>query len=340
MSVLTSIFHEIRVPCFLLMVTIIFGSLGYKLIYPDISWIKIIFMVAITLTTVGYADILSVENNPSATIYTIVLMVLGMGSVLYAVSSLTAFIVDGKLKEIFATEELKKRIKNMKNHFIICGAGQTGIHVIREIHTAQKKIIVIDQDETLLKKIYREFPSCAIINGDSTDDFVLHQANIKEAKGLIATLSNDKDNLFLTISAHLMNPHLVMVSKAIDTKHMPEKLKQAGATYIVSPNLIGGMRIASEILRPHVVSFLDHMLRGEDKSIRIEEVIVSQNSPLINKTLKTSNIYEKTGLVIIAVGSNNAFTYNPSLNTRIKAGMVILVICNPKQHQKLSLIIS
>ena len=335
MTILVSILREIRIPILILVFALIFGSIGYKLIYPDISWIKIIFMVAITLTTVGYSDVLDVEDNPLASAYTILLMGLGMGSVLYSVSKLTAFIIEGKLKEIFITEKIRKRIKNMKDHFIICGVGQTGIHVVREMRENQKNFIIIDQDPKTIEKVNSEFGSCMSIQGDATSDTILHEANIEHAKGLIATLSSDKDNLFLTISAHLMNLELTIIAKAIETTHMYEKLQKAGAAYVVSPNLIGGLRIASEILRPQVVSFLDQILRGKDQSMRMEEATVCSGNPMIGETLRSAQIYEKTGLITVAIGFEGSFVYNPSLDIEIRENMVIIVICNPEQHKKL-----
>ena len=334
-----NLLNQIKLPIFLLFISFFLGSIGYKLIYPDVDWLKIFFMVAITLATVGYGDILHVEDNPVALIYTCLLILLGMGVVLYAVSLLTAFVIEGKLHKIFIEERIHRRINKMQNHYIICGAGNTGKHVIREISITQHAYVVIDKNQEILESLKKEFPNVLCITGDSTDDNILLEANIKTAIALIATLSNDKDNLFLTITAKMQNPNLKIVSRAVDIT-MFDKLKNAGANYVVSPNLIGGLRIASEILRPNVVGFLDKMLRGTDKSVRIEEVTVLASCKYIGKSFQDIDLYNKTGVNILAYSLKNDFIYNPSNSTLIQENMILLAICTPNQRQKLESLLS
>ena len=334
MWVVINIIKYIKTPILLLVFTLFFGSIGYKIIYPDIEWSKIFFMVAITLSTVGYEDVLEVEKSPLAMYYTMLLILVGMGTVLYAISALTAFIVEGNLKKLFTLEAIKRKIKSMKDHYIICGGGETGIHVIHEMYYTKRNFVVIDHNEEILERLRLEYKDCLTIHGDATSDETLDKANIHQAKGFLAILPSDKDNLFLTISARLMNSSLKIASKGVET-HMYKKLKNAGADYIVSPPLIGGLRLASEIIRPHVVNFLDCMLKDQDKSIRIEEVTITKQSGLIEKSIGSSQIYDKTGLVILAIKKESNWIYNPSLNTKIQAGMVLLAICNTKQREKL-----
>lgn len=329
-------FHKIKLPLILLSLALGFGVLGYKIIFPNESLAKLMYMTSITLSTVGYGDILEVYNSPIATYYTMVLMLVGMGIVLYSVSTITAFLIEGKLEKIFLFQSILRRLKKMKNHYIICGSGQTGIHVIREMHNTKQPFVVIENDPEFLDKLRAEFKDCLVLIGDATSEEILEKANLKTAKGLVVTLSNDKDNLFLTLTARMLNPTINIVSRAIDLS-LVKKLKMAGANYVVSPNFIGGMRIASEILRPNVVTFLDKMLRGADKSIRVGEIVISTDSKLRGKTLEDAKIYQELGLNIMAIGEDKGseFNYNPPPETILREGTVLLFIGNIDQQKEI-----
>jgi voltage-gated potassium channel len=292
-------------------------------------------MTGITLSTVGYGDILNVESSLAGIVFTMTLMIIGMGAVVYAVSNATAFIVEGNLKNIFLAERAKRRAKKMKDHYIICGAGRTGIHVVREMAQTKQNFVVIDQNQDLWDEMSEEFPSAVFIAGDVTDDDVLKSANIESAKGLVVSLSNDKDNLYLVVTAKMLNPDITIVARAVSLE-ITEKLKKAGANYVVSPNFIGGLRIASEILRPHVVSFLDKMLRAEDKSIRVEECKVPTNHSFVGKKMSEINFYGKTGVQILATSQgNNVFEYNPAPDHILKEDEVLLFIATTEQRTKM-----
>ena len=226
----------------------------------------------------------------------------------------------------------------MHNHYIICGAGTTGVHVIREMHRCQVPFVVVDYSQERLQELQEEFPNLLSLVGDASHDDVLEKANIQTCKGLVAALTNDKDNLFLTLTARQMNPTIKIVSKAVEP-NIRRRLEIAGANYIVSPYYIGGMRMASEILRPHVVSFLDRMLRGQDNDIRIHEVLVPENSWACGKTLGKLEIYEHTGVQILALAQPENLTqyeYNPAPGIKVTAGTVLFFIGTPEQQQKIN----
>lgn len=330
------IWNKIKLPILMLAGALIFGVVGYSLIYPDAPLEKIIFMTGITLSTVGYGDVLNIESNSIAIYFTMVLMIVGMGAVLYSISYVTAFIIEGNLRNIFYVESMKRRAKKMKDHYIICGVGKTGIHVVAEMHETKQDFIVIEMNPERIKAVQEISPNAVIIDADATDDHIFDEVNLKEAKALVATLSNDKDNLYLTLSAKMHNPDLLVVARAFDLG-MFDKLKKAGADYVVSPNYIGGMRIASEILRPHVVTFLDKMLRAKDKSIRVEESVIPNDSDYVDKSIKELHFFKKTGVNIMGVASDGqAYDYNPSPDYKFKSGDVILYICNNKQREAIN----
>ena len=285
MEEFVQIWKNLRLHFLLLLFALTFGLIGYHFIYPEQSISNLLYMTVITLSTVGYTDLFQMQNEPIALIFSMIVMLMGLGVVLYSVSTITAYFVEGKIDKLFLLRTLLRRISKMDNHYIICGAGQTGIHIIREMHTLGVPFVVIDISEELINNVRLEFKNVLAIKGDATSDETLERSNIHKAKGLVVALSNDKDNLFLTLTARIKNPHLKIVSRSIDIT-MREKLMTAGADYVVSPNFIGGMRMASEILRPNVVSFLDTMLRGTDKRMRISEFQITGESKHIGKNIE------------------------------------------------------
>lgn len=220
------------------------------------------------------------------------------------------------------------RIASLENHFIVSGAGGTGMHIIKEMHDVGADFVVIESNKETIKKLEEDFKDIHYVVGDATDDESLLNAGIKRAKGIVACLSNDKDNLYITVTAKNLNPAIMVVARAIAVE-MKEKLLRVGADRVVSPNQIGGLRMASEILRPKVVTFLDKMLRpGTGPSIRVGEVTVEKGSRLDGKELRDSNIKEETGMVVIAVekAGSGQISYNPKSGYLLNAGDTIIII--------------
>lgn len=229
----------------------------------------------------------------------------------------------------------------MDNHYVICGAGKTGVHVIREMIENEKNFIVIENNQEIISEIRKDFADILVVQGDATSDEVLEQVNLNRSKGLVATLANDKDNLFLCITARMMNPKIEIVSKAIEFG-IVNKLKRAGADYVVCPNFIGGMRIASEILRPNVVNFLDKMLRGKGDNMRVGEVSVGHESAFIDKTLADVKVYDMCSVNVIAYrkADQDDFIYNPPPEVTIEMGDTLLFIGSPNQQEKMDRLFS
>ena len=247
-----------------------------------------LYMAVITLTTVGYGEVLDGFNEVAyAREFTILFIVTGMGVILYFVSSLTAFIIEGDLRRALENTRMRKRLSQIRDHVIVCGAGNTGRHVIAELIATNTPIVAIDIEREYLEELYRRHKvGFLYLCGDATDDQVLDQAGLSRARGLVAALANDKDNLYLVVSARQGHPdlaHFRIVARGIDVTVL-DKLRKAGADAVVSPNFIGGMRMASEMLRPTVVRFLDEMLH-EEQTTRIEEVKVSPGSIMVGRTV-------------------------------------------------------
>ncbi len=306
-----------------LVIVMAVGVLGYIVIDRP-SFLDALDMVVMTLSTVGYGHPWHLSDK--ARIFTIFLLLIGMGVLVFFVSTVTAFIVEGELQDVMWRRRLQKMINKLENHFIICGAGLTGIHIVNELHRTLRPMVVIDTHEETVQTL-KEYENLAVIHGDATDDDILRQAGIERAAGLIAGLPTDKDNILLIITAKQINPKIRIVAKGVDTK-ANSKLIRAGADSVVTPNFIGGLRMASEMIRPAVVSFLDLMLRDKQKTLRIEEVVVPQGSPLAGKTLGDARIVEHTDLVVVAIRQpgNGSFQYAPRGDSLIEEGAALIVL--------------
>ena len=306
------------------------GTAGYMIIGAGRwSLIDCAYMTAISLTTVGYGDVLGIDNHLGAKVFTMGLLVAGMGVTLYSVSSLTALVVESQLYHLFELRKMKKELALIQDHFIVCGGGSTGSHIVQEFIDTHQPFVLIEQNEEVLEQLRVRFPGILYVKGNAMEEMVLHEAGIDRAKGLVAALHLDSENMFLTVSSHFFNPTMKIAVKCVE-HHNTELFRRAGASYVVSPHFIGGMRLASELLRPHVVSFLDKMLRSKQggESVRVSDVTVTQHSPHLNKTLEATDIYGHCGLQVVAIGhiDDDDFTYNPPPSSLLREGSVLVVI--------------
>ena len=303
------------------------GTTGYKLLGGrDWSLLDSIYMTVITITTVGFGEIQDLSGKPYARILTIFIIIFGMGSFLFLVSTITGFIVEGEMTNVFGRKKMLRKISILKNHFIICGIGDIGSIVVKELIQTKRDFVVVDSAPERLEKL-SEMENILYLNDDATNDEVLVKAGIHKAHGLISILPDDKDNLFVTLTAKQLNPNLRIVSKGLNV-HTIKKLKMAGADSVVLPNAIGGLRMVSELVRPAAVSFLDKMLRTQNgKSYRIEEVTIPAGSRYIGQTLSKANLLHGTRVLIVAIkGEEGDFTYNPENTSIIQDGTAIVML--------------
>lgn len=257
----------------------------------------------------------------------VVLLVAGMGSVLYTVSTVTALIVEGFFSDVLRRRRMQSEIDRLSGHVIVCGAGRTGIHIIDELYKLELPFVVVDHDEVLLKRAGERYKRLLYVVGDATEEEVLLRAGVERAKGVIAALPTDEANLFVTMTARQLNPKVRVVSKAIDLR-TERKLRKAGADAVVSPNYIGGLRMVSEMVRPKTVLFLDKMLRDPLQTTRIDEVRIGTGSELINKTLQEANLVERAGILVLAIRypDREEFVFRPAKTARLVEDAVLIVL--------------
>ncbi len=298
------------------------------------------YMAIITVTAVGYQEVHPL--SPAGRIFTAVLLAGGITGLGLWFAFLTSFIVELDLTHVFRNRWTRKEIKKMQNHIIVCGAGRTGRQVVEELLAAGEGFVVVERDEKKVEELHDLLPSLLVIPGDATIDHFLEEAGIHEARGLITCLSKDTDNLFVCLSARDFRKDIEIVARAYEEETVP-KLYRAGADHVVSPNASGAIRMASFMLRPSVVSFLDVATRSPDLTLRLEQETVTESSKVAGKTLMEAQIPQNTGLIVIAVrkrqlegkGEEYAYVYNPVATTRLDPGDIMIVMGSPEQIQKL-----
>lgn len=307
------------------------GTIGFWLL-GDGRWSldDCFYMTVITLTTVGYSEVLTdMEHVAYAREFNVFLIVFGMGAFLYFVSNLTAMIIEGDLRAALRKTRMRKAIQDLEDHFVVCGTGSTGRHIIDELIATQRQVVAIDLDEEKLERSSQHWGGTKAgfyyIAGDATDDDALAAANVAKARGIVAALAGDKDNLFLVVTVRQLNSKARIVARGSDLKVL-EKLKRAGADTVVSPNYIGGMRMVSELVRPAVVRFLDVMLK-DSKGMRIEEVEIGAASRYAGLSVAETAIRRDAGVSILAVRqAGGDYVYNPDKDFVIEAGTTLVVL--------------
>jgi voltage-gated potassium channel len=331
---------QLRVAFFFLFIVLAFSVGGYRLLGgPSVTLLDALYMAIVTLSSVGYGEIVDTAHNPALRVFNIFVIIFGVMIMLYVFSVVTAFLVEGEITKIFGRRRMLKRISQLSDHYIVCGLGDTGRHAIEELERTGAPYVVVDTNEDNIKRmvnredgLHREM---LYVVGDATDADLLDGLGIDRAKGLITTLASDKENLVITVLARQKNPNLRIVARCIDQK-FAERLTKAGADSTVSPNQIGGLRIASEVLRPHVVSFLDLMLKDVRRTLRIEEIEVPEHSPWSGKRLSDLNLRGSYNLLPLAVkdvyhdGQQHGFWVNPPENITCHPGIVVIVLGDMK----------
>ena len=313
-----------------------FAAFGYMSV-EGWNFSDSLYMGVITLTAVGYEEVYPLSR--AGEWFTMVILALGITWLGMWFALITSFIVELDFRNFFLRRRTMKEIDSLSSHIILCGAGRTGRRVVEELVPTQESFVIIEQDPAnvaLAREIGGE--ELLVVEGDATHDHTLEQAGIERARGLVAALGRDEDNVYVCLSARTLNPELEIVVRAYD-EESTEKLYRAGADHVVSPNVTGAVRMASVLLRPSVVSFLDVATRSPEMALRIEQSTVGAKSPLAGKELREADIREETGLIVIAVrkqgGDGDDFVFNPGAETRLLAGDELIVLGTPEQIESL-----
>jgi len=295
------------------------------------DFLDALYMTVITLTTVGYGEVHEVSRIGQ--IYTILLIFIGVAFILFVAGSVVQFMVEGRIRTILGRRSLDKKIDRLKNHYIVCGYGRIGKVLCNQLKRKPMDIVVVDKNRELIPIL--DDDKVLYLSGDASDEAVLHKAGILRAKGLIAVLATDTDNVFLVLTARQLNPDLYIIARASrdDSKL---KLQAAGANKVESPYEMGAVSMAQRIIRPTVTNFLNLAFAHKRKDIQMEEIPVNSSSGLINVMLKDSGIRQQFNLIIIAIKKpDGSMMFNPSYETVIEAGDTVIAVGQEGNLQRL-----
>lgn len=331
-------FRRLLAPLAALTATVAVGTVVYWFLGEGRwSLFSCAYMTVTTVSTVGFGEVIPVSEVPLGRPFTMLLVITGTLFLWWFMASVTAFLVEGEMLGLGWRRRMASQLEKMSGHVVVCGAGSTGIHAIRELAQLGTPFVVVDRDAAVANDAARLHGGAAVV-GDATHDEVLEQAGIARARGVISALTDDKDNLYVTVTARALNPALRIVAKAIDVKAEP-KLRRAGADSVVSPNAMGGLRMVSDMLRPEVTTFLDTMLRNKEQPLRIAEIPVPGGSPWAGRPLAELDLGRR-GVLLLASRTPGAggghFTYSPPEDSIVAGGSVLIVLGRPADVGTLS----
>lgn len=289
------------------------------------SFIDALFMTTISITTVGYGEVVPLSEPGKW--FTIFLLITSWGTFAFAITRITQFVVSGEINQYFKTRKLMKNIADLNNHVILCGYGRNGHQAAQILKAHKVPFIVIEKDVELIERKLREGEDILHLEGDSTDDDLLRLAGVERARALITTLPVDAQNVFIVLSARSLNPNIQIISRASDAATVP-KLKKAGANNVIMPDRIGGTHMATLVTKPDVVEFIDFLSGEQGHSIHMESLTYED----LPETLKGKSIgdienWNRTGVNCIGIKDpDGRFLINPSDDTIIIAGMKVIML--------------
>ena len=321
----------------LLLITLVAGGTAGYAHFEGWTLQRSLYMTVITMSTVGFREV--ADLSPAGEWFTMVFICLSITVAGFAVASITAFVVQGELTKVMKGRRMQKQIESLDKHYIICGCGAVGREIVTELTRAKVPFVVVEKipEEAEMPR-HLEVP---MIQGDATDEDILMQAGIQRARGLIAALRGDPENVFVTLTARQLNPNLQIIARASE-KGTESKLRRAGADRVISPFEIAGQRMASLVLRPNVVNFLDVITHRSDGDLRLEEIRLAPNSKLAGKTLREADLGRRTRAVIVGISDSQGKPRSdpaagaPLSEIPLRADDILIVLGSEEQLRQLA----
>ena len=308
---------------------LIFGAIGFKLL-EDWTLLESLYLATQTVTTVGYGDV--PPKTAGGRIFAIIFMLLGAGTVLYALTVLAQAVIQSEIVEALDFRRKTKEMEKMKNHFIVCGAGRVGRRIIRNLQKENLQFVIIERDEKKLAEFENE--NLHILIADATLEENLIHAGVKHAKGLATCLADDASNVYVVLTARGLNENLHIVARAVEEQAEP-KLIRAGASRVVAPTIIGSQSMARALLKPAIADFMDSIV-AETLDLVFEEIAIESHSPYLNKKLRETNISRELNLIIVAIRRKDGELYfHPVGHSVIEEGDLLIVVGKADSMQKL-----
>lgn len=306
----------------LLLAILAFGSLGYMLI-DGAGFFDALFMTVITITTVGYNETFPLSAH--GRIFTVFLILIGVGFVLYVFSKITEDVIEGGLQKTIGRMNMKKKVARLRDHYIVCGYGRIGKVICRILEENKRPLVVIEKNPNEIEAIVKS--GHLVLEGEAADDQTLKEAGIEHARGLIAVVSSDADTVYITLSARGIRPDMFIMARSSGEEGAETKLIRAGANKVLSPYFIGATRMAQQLVRPTVIDFIDLAVHGGELGLRLEEMVVQKTSPIAGRTLMDSGIRKDHDLIVVAIKREQGeMMFNPSPSTVIKVSDILVML--------------
>ncbi|SHK81394.1 voltage-gated potassium channel [Maribacter aquivivus] len=315
----------------LMLMVLTFGVLGYRIV-ADYSWVDAFYMTIITVTTVGFSEVRPM--GPEGKIFTIILIVTSVFIVGFAISIVTEYLLSRNSVELLKKKKMKNAIANLNQHVIVCGFGRNGMQAAERLKAYKRPFVVIEKDKEVIER-YEE--DVLFIEGDANDDDVLLEAGIERSKYLIATLPDDAANLFVVLSARQMKKNLFIISRA-SLVNSQKKLILAGANKVIMPDKIGGDHMASLVVMPDLITFMDKLSMEGEHTTNLEEVAIEDFANQIDcNSLRDLDLRRKTGCTIIGyISPDGEYTINPEADMKLQPKSKVIVLGRPEQIKKLN----
>jgi voltage-gated potassium channel len=312
------------------------GTLGYRWLWHGIggTWLDALFMTITTITTIGYGEVKPLDGP--GRVFTMLVAVAGIGAFFYTFSVVLDHLVATGMADPRGRRRMERRIAELEGHVIVAGLGRVGRQAATELAEAGTPFVVLDPGAGAVR--FAEERRYLHLAGDATEDAVLEQAGVRRARGLIATTANDATNMYIVLSARVLNPALRIVARATDETSVP-KLLRAGADRAISPYAIGGHRLAHLILSPAVVDFFETALRRGHEALAIEDLALPPTSAAMGRTLEALQVRQATGASVLAVLRDSAPIPNPPPDLTLRAGDRLLALGTGDQLERLEKLI-
>ncbi|MEA5097837.1 MAG: potassium channel protein [Burkholderiaceae bacterium] len=308
----------------------IVGTVGL-MYFEDWPMFDAFWLTVVSLSTTGYGDI--VPQTFGGRLFLLVVLVTGLVIVTYSLGTIVNIFVEKQLSSMKGNARMSKFIDKLENHVIVCGAGRVGGNVANILKAEKTPYVVIETNESLVEQMRAD--GHPVLLGDATRDDILNQAGLRRAKGIICALSNDAYNVFVVLTARAVNPNLRIVSRAVQPESVV-KLRHAGADKIISPNQLGGHRMAMAMLKPTAIEFIDTLFAPHRLEIQLEELLVTEKSPLANRPLDTLFDRETCDLIVVAIIREGGVKMNPPRDHIVQPGDVLVLIGSDAEMAKMA----
>lgn len=333
-AIFIEVFHRLRVPMLLFFALVSFSTLFYWYItnYTN-TLFDCFYMTMITVTTVGYAEVINMGQQPEVRMFTVFVAISGIILATYTFTNVVAIMVDGRINKRYKHLTLMNAVNDLKEHYIICGAGRIGTGIACELLQTRRSFVIIERDSARVADMASQHPTWLVMEGEAADDDTLLRAGINRCAGVFAATNDDNTNLVISLSAKQLNDDARVISMCKDTSYIT-KITKAGADKVISPYQIGGLRMASEMLRPTVTSFLDDMLRDSERNYRFEEFTIPLR--FIGSSISELDLdrFENSNFLAVRKLNGDAI-YRPQSSYTFAQGDVLIIITNPQEREQI-----